>query len=189
MVDRLLITYWILLLQNCIFSFAIQLLTQNTTQQFFSLELNVFVSLIFLLLILMGLVFIGCKMLEKDKDIDFKCKKRNYPILLISCYLISILVIASFFYANQSIGSYILILPSILPIALIFRMRPHGSLVTFRSIVAIFCQALPITAIALELVSSNILMEMIPMISAFILLIFILVMEGLSIVVLILRIR
>lgn len=152
--DRILITLWVALIPNSLFSFAVQMQGLATNSTSFPVGANIAAGALFLVASMFCLMMLAGKVYDKENRISFHTKSRKYAVYLVAFYALQAAVMgSSFFKAPMAIYPALLI--STLPVLLQFRKQPHGGILSLHALTAIYCQLLPGLTLTLLLLSSS----------------------------------
>jgi hypothetical protein len=185
-VDRILVTLWVALIPNSLFSFAVQM-QGLTASGSFPVGANIGAGAFFLVSSMLCVVVLGGKVYDKENRVTFHTKSRKYPVYLVAFYGAQAALIGSSFYSPVAI--YPALALSALPVLLFFRKQPHGSILSLHSLTALYCQLLPGLTLTLLLLSSSLGEGTTASILAMSILAAGLIGEGLSVVRLVLHLR
>lgn len=186
-VDRLLITVWVLLLLLAVFSFGIQIQTENYNSQH-SLNLNIAVALLVLIVELGGFMFIVLKIKQKDRTISFKSPSKYYPLVYVVCQLSVAVVVASTYFITEY-AIFIVFIPEIITIIFYVKLAPHGKFKSFVNITGFMIQFVPLIGTSMFILAKYLQIAIIATAAAFMIAGLFLIGFGLSIARLIIKYR
>ena len=132
----------------------------------FSININIAVATVVLILELGGLSFIALKIKEKDKIITYHCQSLYYPIFYVVIQTLTALV-AVLTFTSTSYAIFIILLPEAITIFFYIRFRPYGNFKSFNNIAGLYCQLLPPITAGLLILNQYIEYSLLPTITSF----------------------